>query len=283
VNFAKLNAHIPDVPTALPPRGEGVPPLYPPEPLPFELTVDGLDAWFKSSYFQPVLELAQANRVDSLLSDESRALLYHLILTIRPERVLEIGTFRAGTSRFLAQALHHAGRGVLYTVDPFGLENRVPEIIHAWPAHLQHHVRFYSIDSACFFGYAINRALPFDLVFIDGDHELEFASFDLNSTARLIKPGGIVVLDNIDQPGPRYATKVYLDANPDWKEIGHAVGMIDTGNPLGDLDGSFPETKFFVLQAPNHFTVSCIPRSFGSILSDTPKITAIEMLRPAGR
>jgi len=87
----------------------------------------------------------------------------------------------------------------------------------------------------------------------------------------------MVVLDNIDQPGPRYATKLYLDANPDWKEVGHAVEIIDAGNPLGDLDGSFPETKFFLLKAPHHFTVSNVPRSFGSILTDSGKLTAIEI------
>jgi predicted O-methyltransferase YrrM len=186
----------------------------------FDLTSEGLVAWARSSAFRAALALSKPYDVyDSLQSNNSRAFLYHLIMTLRPERVLEIGTFRAGTARFLANALHHAGRGELYTIDPFGLENNVPSIIEAWPAHLQERVHFSPISSAEFFDKAMIAGLMFDLVLIDGNHEFEYAAFDLACSARLMNAGGVAVLDNVDQPGPRFATQQFLVANPGWNEI----------------------------------------------------------------
>jgi len=268
-SITELNADAGDIPAAIT--------VYPPGLSRYGLTPEGLEEWRRSPLFSQVLELARNHMTDSLISDESRALLYHLILTARPQRVLEIGTYRAGTSHFIAQALHHAGRGVLYTIDPFGNANGCPQTISSWPAHLRQHVRFFAVDSALFFDHAINRGMTFDLVFIDGNHELEFATFDLNCSARLITPGGIVILDNIDQPGPRYAAKLFSSANPDWQELGKAVSLIDDTNPFASLEGSFANTKFFILQAPSHMLVSSIPRSFGSIQVPTGVVDAIEL------
>lgn len=192
-----------------------------------------------SNEYKSVLALAKTfDAYQSLQSDESRAVLYHLIMTLRPQRVLEIGTFRAGTARFLAQALHHAGRGLLYTIDPFGIENHVPHTINSWPAHLQHHVRFSPISSAAFFDKAMSGGLGLDLVLVDGNHELEYAAFDLACAARLMNAGGVVVMDNVDQPGPRYATQQFLAANPSWDEV----------------KGTYPE------RAPETSTFADLPR-----------------------
>lgn len=209
--------------SAPPVREDTTPPSYARRPS-FDLSPLGIAAWAKSPEFRSVLALAKTyDKFQSLQSDNSRALLYHLIVTLRPQRVLEIGTFRAGTARFLAQALHHAGSGVLYTIDPFGNENNVPAIIEAWPAQLQHHVRFSPISSSVFFDQAMTSGVMLDLVLIDGNHEFEYAAFDLACAARLMNSGGIVVLDNVDQPGPRYATQQFLAANPDWNEVAGAT------------------------------------------------------------
>jgi predicted O-methyltransferase YrrM len=260
-DFAALNAHIADIPSAQP-DADAAPRLYAPS---FRITTDGLEAWRRSEAFPRVLRVAHANSLNSLMSDESRALLYHLIITMRPQRVLEIGTYRAGTSRWIARALYHAGGGALYTIDPWGIQNEVPEAIARWPEHLQHHVRFFALPSALFFGYALPKPLLFDLVLIDGDHEFEAATYDLGCVARLIRPSGVVVLDNVDQPGPRFTTIRWLDEHPEWREIGSAVEAARRAGPLDDVDGSFFGTKFFVIRAPADYAVSGLPRSFGSM------------------
>lgn len=62
-----------------------------------------------------------------------------------------------------------------------------------------------------------------DLILIDGNHDFEFALFDLQMAARLMRPGGIVVMDNAEQSGPFYAAKQFLDRNPAWRELGRCI------------------------------------------------------------
>ena len=50
-----------------------------------------------------------------------------------------------------------------------------------------------------------------ELIFIDGNHEYEFALFDLQAAARRLAPEGFVLLDNVSQPGPFFAA---VDTSP---------------------------------------------------------------------
>jgi len=217
----------------------------------FDLTPAAIKAASKSPQFAVLEQFFHLFPPKSLLSDISRALLYHLVLATRPERLLEIGTYQAGTSQVLATALNRVGSGMLYTIDPFG-RDICPPIIRRWPKALQDHVRFYPFDSGIFFDKVIHDGVMLDMIFIDGNHEIEYAAFDLACSARVIERGGLVVLDNVDQPGPRHATLQFMRANPEW----HALHALDNG---------FPGTNFFLLQAPASFIVGDVPRSFGSL------------------
>jgi predicted O-methyltransferase YrrM len=217
----------------------------------FDLTPEAIEAESKSPRFATLEQFFRSFPPNSLLSDTSRALLYHLVLAKRPERLLEIGTYQAGTSQVLATALNRVGSGTLYTIDPFG-RDICPPIIRGWPQALQQQVRFYPFDSGIFFDKVIHDGITFDMIFIDGNHEVEYAAFDLACSARVIERGGLVVLDNVSQPGPRHATLQFMRANPEWR-------------PLHTLDNGFPGTDFFLIQAPASFIVGDVPRSFGSL------------------
>jgi len=232
------------------PPGAGLTPSYG-EGCNFDLTPEAIEAASKSPQFAVLQQFFRSFPPHSLLSDTSRALLYHLVLAKRPGRLLEIGTYQAGTSQVLAAALNRVGSGMLYTIDPFGRDT-CPPIIRRWPEALQDHVRFYPFDSGILFDKAIHDGIMLDMIFIDGNHEIEYAAFDLACSARVIERGGLVVLDNVSQPGPRYATLQFMRANPEWR-------------PLHTLDNGFPGTDFFLLQAPASFIVGDVPRSFGSL------------------
>jgi hypothetical protein len=58
----------------------------------------------------------------SLLNETSQALLYTVIRNQRPEHVVEIGTYKGGTSETLCRALQANGRGTLHTLSPFDAE-----------------------------------------------------------------------------------------------------------------------------------------------------------------
>jgi cephalosporin hydroxylase len=256
-------------------------PLYRPGER-FAISAAGLEAWHRSECFKRVLEFYTFYPSRSLYNHAGRALLHHLIMMQRPERVLEIGTMYAGTTEVLARGVLEAGRGHVDTIDPYGTE-RCPPLIAAFPPELRDRISFFPQSSAMYFDEAIARSRTYDLVLIDGSHELEFAGFDLDCTARLMRPGGIVVLDNIEQVGPRFATKLFLERHPDWIDVAGVVGLMDPAAPLDEPRPSFPDTKNYMLQAPPHYAVGAVPLSTGNQRSDRGEVDGIdiELARPA--
>jgi predicted O-methyltransferase YrrM len=242
----------------------------------FDISAEGLKAWRQSRAFQKVISSYRDYPSRSVMSDDSRALLHHLVVMRRPERVLEIGTYNAGTAEVIARALWEAGHGHLETIDPFGGE-RCPPIIATYPPQLQGRVSFSAVNSASLFDRALSRNLSYDMVLIDGNHEFEFALFDLLCTARLMRPGGLVVLDNVDQAGPRFATKVFLRDNPEWRDVADVVRFVDLASPFAKVVPSFPDTDFYLLEAPSCYLVRAFPRSFGSVEVDRANVEGIEL------
>lgn len=190
----------------------------------------------------------------SLMSDHSRAVLYTLVRTMRPAVVAEVGTLYAGTAEVMARALWENGNGILHTTDPLG-GDRCPAIIATWPEELQQRVRFHPLSSMDFFHRLDRQHLTLDLALVDGNHDFEFALFDLQMAARLLRPGGVVVMDNAEQTGPFKASRQFLRVNPAWRELGLAVASHDRSAPFNAARASLPETSFIVLKAPDHLPI----------------------------
>ena len=242
----------------------------------FEISAAGLAAWRQSEAFARAVSFYRDYPMRSLQSNEARALLHHLIVMRRPERTLELGTYHAGTAEVMARALWEAGHGHLETIDPFGGE-RCPPIIAALPPQLRERISFLPVNSGFHFDRAIGNGVLYDLVLIDGNHEFEFALFDLMCAARIIRPNGLVVLDNVDQPGPRFATKLFLEHHPEWRDIADVVRRTDPAAPLAAPQPSFADTKFYILEAPPYYPVTAIPHSFGAIETDRAEVDGIEL------
>jgi predicted O-methyltransferase YrrM len=196
----------------------------------------------------------------SLLSSRSRAYLYSFVRALLPSSVAEIGTLFAGTTEVLARALWENGSGVLDTIDPFGAD-RAPPIIATWPLALRRITHFHPINSMSFFARSADMGRFFDIVFVDGNHDLEFVLFDIQMSARLISPRGLIFVDNAEQRGPFVAVQRFMRANPEWSLLGTSY---DTDRPFA-IEGraSLPETVLIVLQAPMDTTVGAEPVSWG--------------------
>jgi SAM-dependent methyltransferase len=195
---------------------------------------------------------------------------------MQPKLIAEIGTLYAGTTEVLARALWQNGKGKIHSADPYGGE-RCPQIIAQWPSELQHHVEFHAKSSMDFFARMILESKTFDLVLVDGNHDYEFALFDLQMASRLLRPGGIVVMDNAEQVGPFKATSEFLEDNPAWRELGDAIA---TSNPLRPFDrnrASLPGTSFLVLQAPNFYSIGAGPHSWGQTWIDVPRVSGMRL------
>jgi predicted O-methyltransferase YrrM len=244
----------------------------------FEISAVGLRAWSQSPVFRRLIGVydRHSNAKRALQSDVALALLYHLIVMRQPERVLEIGTYYAGTAEVLAHALWEARSGHLDTIDPYGAE-RCPPLIATLPAELRERITFWPDSSAVHFDRTMMRGLLYDMVLVDGNHEFEFARFDLECAARLLRPRGLIVVDNIEIPGPRLATKHFLETHPEWCDVADVVRLIDPDDPLALPIPSVADTKFYLLEAPDHYLVKQAPRSFGQRASDRIEVDGIEL------
>ena len=81
----------------------------------------------------------------SLLTSTAQALLYTVIRNLRPNNVVEIGTYKGGTSETLCRALQANGFGTLHTVSPYDVE-RFGAHYSYWPKELRKHVRYHSVE-----------------------------------------------------------------------------------------------------------------------------------------
>ncbi len=246
-------------------------PLAPASKVPPPTSIDDLQS---TRFYKEAVSYLKDYPPRSLMSDDSRAVLFSLIRILRPTYIAEIGTLMAGTTEVMARACWENNWGIVHTTDPFGGE-RCPPIIASWPQDLQKYVSFQPLPSMSFFADLDQRRIPLDLVLIDGNHDYEFALFDLLMAARLIRPSGTVIMDNAEQSGPYNAARTFLLQNPQWRELGSAIADHDPSNPFDASRASMPGTTFIVLQAPAWRSISELPRSWGQASTSTPRLTGL--------
>jgi predicted O-methyltransferase YrrM len=212
----------------------------------------------------------------SLISSQSQALLYSLIRNLRPEYVFEIGTYKAGTTEAICRALYANGKGTAHAVDPFRGEY-IAAVLKLWPPELFRHVQLHAKDSMAFFGDMERHNIHPALVFVDGNHDFEFAAFDIACGARAITPGGYIVVDNVAQPGPFFAARDFLAANPDWCELGTAATDYDRDKAFDHSRSTIIDTDFMVLRAPVLHGVGERPFNRGRIRWNSHKVVGLRL------
>jgi predicted O-methyltransferase YrrM len=216
----------------------------------------------------------------SLMAPDSRAVLFSLIRMMCPKVVAEVGTLFAGTTEVMARALWENVGGVIHTTDPAG-GGRCPPIIAAWPPELRDRTFFHALNSMEFFAELGRRRIVLDLVLVDGNHDYEFALFDLQMAARLLRPGGVIVMDNAEQTGPFQAARRFLSGNSAWRELGDAVASYDRSQPFDETRASLSRTSFVVLQAPPCLSIGEGPHSWGQLPADSPFVGGLVFELPA--
>jgi len=212
----------------------------------------------------------------SLIPPQAQAILYCLIRNQRPDHVFEIGSYKAGTTEALARALHANGKGVAHTVDPFR-GDYVAAVLKSWPPQLFRHVRLHSMDSMAFYKNMERQGIHPGIVFVDGNHDYEFAAFDIACGARATTPDGYVFVDNVAQPGPFFAACDFLTTNPDWRELGGAAANYDRGKAFDRYRRTILHTDFMVLRAPTAHCVSERPFSSGRVRWGIGKVTGVRL------
>jgi hypothetical protein len=243
---------------------------------------ESLLAWRSSGEFRAAEAMFADYPERSLCRTIDRMLLYHLVRTLRPEHVVEVGTYFAAGSEVLSRALWENGTGLLHTIDPYG-RIRGPSLIGRWDERLKEHIRFYPWNSMEFFQHLGERGIAPELVFIDGNHDFEFALFDLEAAARLMKPGGVIIMDDCNQSGPLWASKVFLEQHPGWEEIGACLAVTESQDPFGPVPTLFPDSKFLMLHSAPEVLVGRLPHSTGQVPFDGRQLDGIRFAFAGGQ
>lgn len=218
----------------------------------------------------------------SLVSAYTQALLYALVRNLRPEHVVEIGTYRLSTSKAICRALHANGRGMLHTVDPNGSE-AIVALIRRWPPELRERLCYYPMSSMEFFTIALYNGWMSELVFVDGNHDYEYALFDIHSAARIVQPGGFIAIDNISQGGPLYAARNFIENTSGWRECGRSLASLPQGKVFDLKRSTIDNTDLCMIRAPSRYIIGPRPETTGARETHKSKIDGIELTiaRPA--
>ena len=125
------------------------------------------------------------------------------------------------------------------------------------------------------------QALVFDLILVDGNHDYEFASFDIQAAARRLAPAGFIFIDNVSQAGPFLAATEFLGANPDWIDCGIHPLSTACERAFDYGRSNVPFTDFFIFRAPRFSTVGTKPQNFGSVVWTSAPLRGLRLMLAA--
>ncbi|CAN5276966.1 hypothetical protein BH23VER1_BH23VER1_20010 [soil metagenome] len=150
----------------------------------------------------------------SQTSHEERLLLYALVAGLKPDRLLEIGRARGGSTVVLASAVSHNGKGTLVSMDPNTWEeHKIHETLRA--RLIDRGVIFLDAYSPAANGEAVAKAGGlFDFVFIDGDHSYDGCLRDILGAIPFVKPGTFFVLHDAHFGGVQDAVAQAMREHP---------------------------------------------------------------------
>jgi predicted O-methyltransferase YrrM len=197
----------------------------------------------------------------ALVSATSQAVLYTLLRNLAQGDALEIGTYKAATTEAMCRAVAANGSGMVHAVDPFRGEY-IAAVLKRWPDILRKHVTFHDADSMSFFFDLPKLGVRPILALIDGNHDYEFALFDIQSAARHLVPGGFIVIDNVSLPGPFAAARRFVADSPGWIECGGTTSDRDAMLAFDQRRSVIRDTDFIILRAPRGYRVDNQPRHF---------------------
>lgn len=129
-------------------------------------------------------------------------LLYTMAVSLRPRRVLEIGTHIGTGAVIIGHALKTNGYGKLLTLEPAS-HYQAAAAAHVRQAGVADHVEilpFFSHDAPC--RERLAAEAPFELIFVDGAHDYAAFKHDMAMAAELICDNGIIVCHDTGQQSP---------------------------------------------------------------------------------
>lgn len=125
--------------------------------------------------------------------------IWRVIRHLRPQRVVETGVAHGMTSRFVLEALQRNDTGRLWSIDlpPFNPEKR-KEVGIAVTDALKKNWRYIAGTSRHKLPKLLTELNSVDLFIHDSSHNYSTVTFELESVWPFLRPGGVIVVDDID-------------------------------------------------------------------------------------
>lgn len=161
-----------------------------------------------------------------------------MISELRPDWIIEAGTYRGGSALYLASLLDLLGHGQIATIDPFEYEGR--------PKHDRiHYLKGSSIDDSIV--NQVQRLVGKSrcLVILDGDHARDHVIQELNIYRQFIHPSDYLIVEDScvngnpvfrrHGPGPMEAIESFLKEDGCFRSDPEMERFLLTLNPRGFL------------------------------------------------
>ena len=142
------------------------------------------------------------------------------------------------------------GVGCVY-IDPYGAGRLFAS--NGWcPSRCERYATF-SFDNSMSFLAQLLQPQRRRLVLVDGAHDFD-SSLRSGNVRRLLRLGGIIVIDDAQPAGPFGATKSFLADHPQWRELGDSSPRSNIGESVR-RSASLRFRTAANMQAPPYFTV----------------------------
>ena len=177
------------------------------------------------------ITLTDLNPSDGNITPIELVIISLLISTLKPKKVLEIGTFNGRTT--INMALNQPKDGEIITFDLPNNKTKLPlapseeKYILGKDGNRRSHAQITQVfsDTADYdFTDYIDRI---DFMFVDGSHSYEYTMHDSNLAYNLVRRGGYIIWHDYDSPywpGVTEALNELYLGNSDFKSLQHIVG-----------------------------------------------------------
>ena len=177
------------------------------------------------------ITLTDLNPMDGNITPLELVVISLLISTLKPKKILEIGTYNGRTT--INMALNQPKDGEIITFDLPNNKTKLPlapseeKYILGKDSYRRAHTQITQVfcDSADFdFNIWFDSV---DFMFIDGSHSYEYTMHDSKLAFNLVRQGGQILWHDYDSPhwpGVTKALNELYRSNSDFKSLRHIVG-----------------------------------------------------------
>jgi predicted O-methyltransferase YrrM len=135
--------------------------------------------------------------------------------------VIEVGLAYGSSALAIGEALCASGRPDVshVVIDPFqatAYDNVGLDALHA--AHLDDQTTFIAEASSIALARLVAERFTTDAAFVDGSHRFHEVFVDLYFLRKLVRPGGLIILDDVAFPSVGTALR-YFDLNLGWSPV----------------------------------------------------------------